>query len=492
MMMNILRGVMGISVIAVSGALLTGCPTALFTATPSSGIAPLDVSFKDASVAGMSVVTDRFWDFGDGSTSVDKNPSHTYAAGTYTVSLTVTNSLGSDIVTKTACITAVKQTVWYVSPTGTGSGKSWNDPLGSIQNAVDAAWTAGGGEVWVAEGTYVAGTVASKCVVEMAENVHLYGGFSGDETALQFRDWENHGTIIDGEGARTGVYGANNATFDGFTVINGYAKRGGGMYNYECSPAVTNCTFTNNIATTSGAGMQNSYQSSPTVSNCTFATNTAEGLVGHGGGISNDDHCSPTITHCTFKGNTAPGVYVALGIFAGGDGGGLANILNSCPVITECTFTQNIAVRGGGIHTEDWCAPQLANCTFTANVARNSGGGMCNLDESDPTVNDCTFDKNTAKTGGGMSIWGNADVYGHGTLVHCIFAGNQAARNGGGLYLANCTNVHVSAEFSSNTAGEHGGGVYSVFCMYQTIWPVTYANNSAGISDDDKYCEDYH
>jgi PKD repeat protein len=36
------------------------------------------------------------WDFGDGATSVDPNPTHTYAPGQYTVTLTVTNDAGSD------------------------------------------------------------------------------------------------------------------------------------------------------------------------------------------------------------------------------------------------------------------------------------------------------------------------------------------------------------------------------------------------------------
>ncbi|MCU4176468.1 PKD domain-containing protein [Carboxylicivirga sp. N1Y90] len=46
------------------------------------------------------------WNFGDGSTSTDKNPTHTYnKAGVYTVSLTVTNDAGSDTETKTNLIT---------------------------------------------------------------------------------------------------------------------------------------------------------------------------------------------------------------------------------------------------------------------------------------------------------------------------------------------------------------------------------------------------
>ena len=46
------------------------------------------------------------WDFGDGDTSALQNPSHTYSTvGTYTISLTVTNSYGSDTQTKTDYIT---------------------------------------------------------------------------------------------------------------------------------------------------------------------------------------------------------------------------------------------------------------------------------------------------------------------------------------------------------------------------------------------------
>ncbi|MFC1876593.1 aldehyde ferredoxin oxidoreductase N-terminal domain-containing protein [Thermodesulfobacteriota bacterium] len=46
------------------------------------------------------------WDFGDGNTSTEENPTHTYTAGgKYTVSLTVTNDVGTDTETKTDLIT---------------------------------------------------------------------------------------------------------------------------------------------------------------------------------------------------------------------------------------------------------------------------------------------------------------------------------------------------------------------------------------------------
>jgi len=78
-------------------------PLANFSATPTSGDAPLNVTFTDLSTNGPTAWA---WDFGDNETSAVQNATHTYtAAGTYTVSLTVTNSLGNDSAVKTDYIT---------------------------------------------------------------------------------------------------------------------------------------------------------------------------------------------------------------------------------------------------------------------------------------------------------------------------------------------------------------------------------------------------
>ena len=80
-----------------------GVPTADFTATPTSGNHPLAVAFNDAS---NGTVDSYAWDFGDGGSSAAQNPFHTYtAAGSYTVTLTVSNVSGSDTATCGACIT---------------------------------------------------------------------------------------------------------------------------------------------------------------------------------------------------------------------------------------------------------------------------------------------------------------------------------------------------------------------------------------------------
>jgi PKD repeat protein len=83
-------------------------PTAAFSGTPTSGDAPLTVDFTDTSTPGTSAITSWQWDFGDGETSTEANPSHVYNdPGTYSVSLTVTTDVGEDSVSKSDYIIAL-------------------------------------------------------------------------------------------------------------------------------------------------------------------------------------------------------------------------------------------------------------------------------------------------------------------------------------------------------------------------------------------------
>jgi trimeric autotransporter adhesin len=80
-------------------------PTAAFSASPTSGTAPLNVQFTDESTGGPNSWQ---WDFQNDGTvdSTARNPSFTYASpGTYSVRLTVGNGSGSDTLTRTNYIT---------------------------------------------------------------------------------------------------------------------------------------------------------------------------------------------------------------------------------------------------------------------------------------------------------------------------------------------------------------------------------------------------
>jgi hypothetical protein len=70
------------------------CPpvSATSSANPASGSVPMDVAFTGSVTGGCAPYT-YAWDFGDGQTSTEASPHHTYAKeGTYTTALSVTDS----------------------------------------------------------------------------------------------------------------------------------------------------------------------------------------------------------------------------------------------------------------------------------------------------------------------------------------------------------------------------------------------------------------
>jgi Tol biopolymer transport system component len=78
-------------------------PGADFSATPTTGTAPLPVNFTDLST---NDPTSWLWTFGDGGTSTAQHPSHQYSnPGDYTVTLVATNAFGSASQTKVNYIT---------------------------------------------------------------------------------------------------------------------------------------------------------------------------------------------------------------------------------------------------------------------------------------------------------------------------------------------------------------------------------------------------
>jgi PKD repeat protein len=96
-------------------------PEANFTASPTSGCAPLSVQFQDTST---NSPTSWSWDFGDGATSTEQNPGYTYnAPGTYNVSLTAQNNCGNDSKTEMAYIV-----VQNCAPPPEDLSSSWSRP----------------------------------------------------------------------------------------------------------------------------------------------------------------------------------------------------------------------------------------------------------------------------------------------------------------------------------------------------------------------------
>jgi PKD repeat protein len=100
----------------VYGGTLNLSPTATASANLLTGLAPLTVSFTGSGTDSDGSIASYAWNFGDGTTSIQQNPSHTYnSAGTYTATLTVTDNGGA---TGTATVT--------ITVTGTATTYSIN------------------------------------------------------------------------------------------------------------------------------------------------------------------------------------------------------------------------------------------------------------------------------------------------------------------------------------------------------------------------------
>lgn len=123
-------------------------PVASFTSNITSGGIPLSVQFIDTSTY---VPTSWTWSFGDGGTATGQDPLHTYtSAGTYTVTLTVTNADGSHTITRTGYITLSKSATApvaaFISNATVGSEPLTIQFLDSSSNSPTAwAWSFGDG-----------------------------------------------------------------------------------------------------------------------------------------------------------------------------------------------------------------------------------------------------------------------------------------------------------------------------------------------------------
>lgn len=257
---------------------------------------------------------------------------------------------------------------------GTPDGNSWATAFHSIQQGINKAFSAGGGEVWVSAGVYDELRYESSGSLALAENVHVFGGFLGTESALTERNWVANVTTIDGSTSRGGspayhvVLGAENATIDGFTITGGMAvdeqNTGGGMLNQGVSPHIANCIFTGNSAQSStspypGGGAINNAYCAPVIERCIFETNTTT----YAGGGMNNFFASPVITNCIFKGNTGPL-------------GGAMCATNSSISLTNCVFVSNQAGEGGAIYGNNNSHLVIVNSTFYGNESTNARGGV--------------------------------------------------------------------------------------------------------------------
>jgi glucose/arabinose dehydrogenase/regulation of enolase protein 1 (concanavalin A-like superfamily) len=117
-------------------------PTAVASATPNAGLAPLPVQFSSAGSSDPYGATLTYsWDFGDGTpTSTVANPSHIYATnGTYTATLTVSNGSQTGTATTQVVVGSTPPLATITSPAvnATYNGGDTISFSGTATDAVD-------------------------------------------------------------------------------------------------------------------------------------------------------------------------------------------------------------------------------------------------------------------------------------------------------------------------------------------------------------------
>lgn len=302
----------------------------------------------------------------------------------------------------------------YVSPTGSNTAPytNWATAARAIQTAINAATH--GDTVRVGASTYTL-----TAAVVMDRGVTLVGDLGASST------------IVHGSGTTNCIRMLHTgAVVRGFTVRNGRARNGGGIYMGTYG-VVEECTLSNNYATYYGGGIY--VATNGLVRNCNISSNASDSC---GGGIF-------------FR--------------AGGR-------------IEDSTLLRNyVDGYGGGLYFDgphEGSGPTASRLLVAGNLADwEYGGGACGYNDSYAVIEDSTFITNKSVSyGGGIYL-----AYG-GAVRRCKLLGNRADDSGGGIY-ADYIDALESCLIAGNWAGYFGGGV----CIYITpMWNLTVVGNQCG------------
>ena len=414
-----------------------------------------------------------------------------------------------------------------------GTGTSWATAYNKLQDALAAAQP--GDEIHVAEGAYTPdgpnGDPAAWFLID--KDLVLIGGYQSGGTDY---DPALYKTILSGDlngndtpgDFTTGkddnvwtVVRVNqniSATFDGFTIENGYANgpsfvwevQGGGLHcGGGADVTVKNCIFQYNFASESG-GAIHSRNNQINLENCTFLHNKCDGA---GGGLMLEN-ATGILTNCHFSENLADaggGLYASASSsalftisvslldcdfqdnFANNWGGGAAMFTwkdSTQFIVDRCTFSGNGTDRwGGGLRAGTLTDPggyvakntliSIDSCTFVQNTAAEDGGGLFAQalhKETNFSLTNTIFDQNSsAGFGGGATVFGGGPGTGVVTVQACTFLENSSEYTGGGLSIGSPGYAQIDpglkkyflteCHFENNATGELGGGIELYSCF---------------------------
>lgn len=305
-------------------------------------------------------------------------------------------------------------TLWPVNPhlivrvktTGNDSndGSGWALAKKTVQAAIDAAYDNGGGEVWVAAGTY-----AER--ITLKANCDIYGGFAGTENEKSQRNSTINKSIFDGSSGGNVVTSSGmttTASIDGFTIKNSGSSFSG-IYCEYGSPIISN-----NVISSTGKGIYCALSSSPAIANNTIIRNSSYGIY--------SDHSSPSITNnvISWGDNNGVSCYSSADVKITGNTI-IGNAYNAiyCSDSSPAINNNNISTNGSGIDCES-SSPQIINNTITG----NNSGILCGPSSSPHVFNNIiAFNSTGISKTDGTPLLNNNCVYGNTTEYSGLAAG---------------------------------------------------------------------
>ncbi|MBC8526829.1 MAG: right-handed parallel beta-helix repeat-containing protein, partial [Candidatus Cloacimonetes bacterium] len=458
-----------------------------FSADVTSGIMPLTVEFTDVSHSAVDSIVDWYWNFGDGETSTEQNPTHIYEIqGKKTVSLTVTDEFGfttTKIKVDYIDVSTGGGYVIYVNPDGSGDYTNLHDGIEAVYD---------GDTLLVADAIYIG-----------YENKNI--SFDGKSVIVVSENGAEN-CIIDCEDTGFAFILEHNdslAAINGFTIRNTHTYGNGGAINCDnASAKIENCIFENCITDQSGGAVFGSSNSNLIISNCQFINCNA--LTG--GGIHVSNYNEFVLENCTFDDNSADfaaGIKIistlssivqncnfndGIAIYDGG-----AIYMTDCDSISlkDCEITNNSAQDGVGIYLITSNSIEMKNISITNNEASHYGGGIYTC-EANTTMENCIISSNSANRGGGIYLTSS-----NAQFINCLVISNSAigtASMGGGIYTNASNPDFINCTVANNSAVSYAGGIFvyssdvnvvnSIFWgdTPQEIFPTT-ANLIAEYSD---------
>lgn len=355
----------------------------------------------------------------------------------------------------------------YVSPSGNdaNAGVTWAAAKRTVQSGISAAAAPlmGGGEVWVAQGTYLEH-------INLPPFVYVYGGFTGTETTRAARNFVSHPTVLDGGGQPTIVLSQGAGYL--LSALDGFTVQDSGTFTGGQTPGTTH----NGLG-----GAINCTVSSPIIANNLIVSNSLGSPFGSlspslGSGI----YCyesAPQIIGNTFYRNEV------LDITAGRGGG--IYVTSSKPTIQGNVFTQNYARDGAAIFA-NVSSVRLVGNTIQANTFYNNGLSYMGARDGAVFLDGCqnfliegnVIRGNAATVGAGLDVQSGLDGQVRNNLVLTNSAFDpQSSGLGGGIYCQSFGNVQIlNNTVVGNTATgllPSGGVGLSAF----TNGAIVFANN---------------